>query len=383
MLRSLVTLVLFVCVCRLSQAEDEKLYKCSAWGDPHFTKFPSDENDEPAEVWCQEKGLLTMVKNRYLQGSIRVTEKPYVISDFNYVFFDDEGVPICTINGNQFTSPPDCGDDIKVTKNGEKLTVEYKKRDIVVHIDRFEWNNPLGKYGYSIWLWQSSYLVDQSTGLCTTSCDANTGKALRRRIRAATNDRTTLIQNSASSICQSYISKLVPEFKNTALDRADAITRNAYTSCVTDLQTTGELSFAKVTLEALAINLGTKDLTTNSDVQKIIKDTIAMIKEATGRLDSETTLLKPSLAGGSTLVFDENANAAISCRQSWAGEIHILSASYESRSPSCSLDVTSRVKKLCASSPRFCQFKVTDDLLQNESCAKGGKQLKVTYRCSK
>ena len=83
------------------------------------------------------------------------------------------------------------------------------------------------------------------------------------------------------------------------------------------------------------------------------------------------------------LVVNENAAASVSCRHTWAGEIRIISALYESRSGTCSIDVTSRVKELCASSPRMCQFVASNINLKSKSCEEGNKQLKITYRCSK
>ena len=44
-------------------------------------RFPSDPDDQPAEVWCQQKGLVPMVKNPYVYGSIWVSDKPYLIND--------------------------------------------------------------------------------------------------------------------------------------------------------------------------------------------------------------------------------------------------------------------------------------------------------------
>ena len=72
---------------------------------------------------------------------------------------------------------------------------------------------------------------------------------------------------------------------------------------------------------------------------------------------------------------------SISCVQSSAGVIKIVSASYTSRSSSCSMDATPRVEELCANSAGLCEFVASNLVLQRDPCYGEYKQLTVVFQC--
>jgi len=376
----------FALVFCQSQADDkEKLESCTAWGDPHLTNFPRKENEKVSEVWCQETGWQTLLDNEYLNGYILISPKPYVITSFNFGFFDDDHKRFCVFSENEFSlAPRKCGEDITITKDGNFLTILYKSRDITVTIQKYDWNQPGSPYAYSITVLQPAYLISTSKGLCKTSCDPNSGKALERQQRA--NYDQNLIQKSAENICQIAIATLVPEFKITSLNQMNLDTRNAYSACVTDIRVSGNLMFAKNAVTTLAIKLATKDLPPRSDLQKILDKVYAHIKEINPRIDSAVSQFMDNPTptpskDDNIVVFKENEAGSISCLRTYSGVIKIVSASYGSRSTSCSMDATTRVKEICIKSPRSCQFTVSNTLLQKNPCGNEEKQLKIIYKC--
>jgi len=389
MFRGIVTLVLFVCVFCQSQADDvpETLVTCSAWGDPHVTRFPSDENDKVTEVWCQEAGWKVLLENDHIKTNVLVSQKPYVFNEFNMEFFNENRDSFCPLSDKQFVLPlpEDCGEDITITRNGNFLTIRDKKHDITVTVQRYDYN--LG-HAYSITSVQPAYLVDTSKGLCKTSCDPNSGKALERLRRALSSSHQDLIKKSAEGICEIAISKLVPKFKIILLHQMAKETQNAYSACVTDVRLTGDLTFAKQSVSNLAINLATKNLPAKTNLQPILDKVYSLIDELNPRIDSALsqfmTPKKPTPnKDDETVVYHEEKDASISCLRTYAGVITITSATYESRTSSCSVDVTARVKHICASSPRSCKFNVSNTVLQHDPCNDEPKQLKITFQCIK
>jgi len=358
---------------------------CSAWGDPHLIKFPSKENEKVSEVWCQETGWQTLLENEYINADILVGPKPYVITAFNFAFFNDDHKRFCVLSESEFSlAPRKCGKDITITKDGNFLTILYKSRDITVTIQKYDWNQQDSPHAYSITVLQPAYLISTSKGLCKTSCDPDSGKALDRQRRA--NSDQSSIQKSAENICQIAISTLVPEFKITSLNQMNLDTRNAYSACVTDIRVTGNLMFAKNTVTTLAIKLATKNVPPRSDLQQILNKVYARIKDINARIDSalsqfmDTPTPTPS-KDDNTVVFNENEAASMSCLRTYSGIIKIVSASYGSRSTSCSMDAIERVKEICIKSPRSCQFIVSNTLLQKNPCRNEDKQLKIIYKC--
>ncbi|CAF1647468.1 unnamed protein product, partial [Didymodactylos carnosus] len=64
---------------------EEMMYQCVVWGDPHVTRFPSNETESPSEVWCQEDGLLWLVKNKYIYATNWVSHYPYIVLDVSQI----------------------------------------------------------------------------------------------------------------------------------------------------------------------------------------------------------------------------------------------------------------------------------------------------------
>jgi len=381
MLRILVGLVLVAWVSsQVTDEEGEKPYQCVAWGDPHVTRFPSGPLDQPAEVWCKESGWQTLVKNDYLNGQIHVTDSPFYMDSFSFTFYGNNKKRPCTVTEKDFnTQSKTCSNGVTVTKETDMLVIEDKEHDIKVIIRKALYQPPF----YGFWVYQSSPLIGETTGLCKTSCDAVTGQTINeRRRRAATPDRSAIKEN-ADKICELYISKLVPNFKITTLNKMDYRVKNAYTSCLSDLKLTGDLAFAKASIEMLAITLSTKDLKSNSDFNNIKKEIIALIGKTNSLINNAELPIgnKPSVPSGDfRFIFDESKAATLNCRNTWSGVIKITSASYQSRSGSCATDVTERLTELC-NKKRFCTVNVTNRDLQTSECKGDDKQLKLNYEC--
>ncbi|CAF3573813.1 unnamed protein product [Rotaria socialis] len=113
----------------------EPRYPCTIWGDPHVTRFPSNANEQPQEFWCQDSGLQSIVRNKYVMASMVVSGYPYIVLDFNFVFLNDDGVPICTFNANQFSSiAASCGSDVTINTAPDSISITYDKIDFSVFI---------------------------------------------------------------------------------------------------------------------------------------------------------------------------------------------------------------------------------------------------------
>jgi len=187
------------------------------------------------------------------------------------------------------------------------------------------------------------------------------------------------------------ISKLVPKFKITSLRQMDMDTKNAYSSCVSDVRLTGDLTFAKQSTASLAITLATRNLPAKTNLQPMLDKAYALIKKTDLLIDSalKEFLNSPATSGTSankddkTVVYPENQGASLSCMSTYAGVIRIVSASYDSLSSSCSMDVTERVNKLCATHPRSCKFTVSNTVFPDSPCGDEDKQLKIIFHCSK
>ncbi|CAM4965823.1 unnamed protein product [Rotaria socialis] len=230
----------------------EPRYPCTIWGDPHVTRFPSNANEQPQEFWCQDSGLQSIVRNKYVTASMVVSGYPYIVLDFNFVFLNDDGIPICTFNANQFSSATaSCGSDVTINTGPDSISITYDKIDFSVFIRKTYWGSAYSNIYYSIFVYQSLCLIKMSDGLCKRGCAPITGRRRRAVTQINSSDmNTTLVSAKAKEICQVYIDSFVRVAPKNLTAREIS---NIQSACITDVSNTGDTQFARTGAMVLAI----------------------------------------------------------------------------------------------------------------------------------
>lgn len=75
--------------------QDSSYETCHVWGDPHLLMFPMhpSQADTRAIYWCRSPGRMLILKNKYIEVSVIVTDKPFynenvsqILNLFLYVY---------------------------------------------------------------------------------------------------------------------------------------------------------------------------------------------------------------------------------------------------------------------------------------------------------
>jgi hypothetical protein len=58
---------------------------CQVWADPHLVMFPIDPAQQSLRMsyWCRSPGRMLVLKNKFIEVYVNVTEEPYWNEDVN------------------------------------------------------------------------------------------------------------------------------------------------------------------------------------------------------------------------------------------------------------------------------------------------------------
>lgn len=61
---------------------------CQVWGDPHLVMFPVDPAQQGMRMsyWCQSPGRMLILKNKFIEVYVDVTDAPYFNEDVSQIF---------------------------------------------------------------------------------------------------------------------------------------------------------------------------------------------------------------------------------------------------------------------------------------------------------
>lgn len=73
-------------VFAITDCQDSASGACRLWADPHLLMFPQDEAQEELRMsyHCTKAGRLNVLKNRFIEVTVNVTEEPYWNQDVRY-----------------------------------------------------------------------------------------------------------------------------------------------------------------------------------------------------------------------------------------------------------------------------------------------------------
>ncbi|UJR08900.1 hypothetical protein I4U23_013154 [Adineta vaga] len=277
----------FVCFATSSIFRDElrKVFHLVRWPLLSYSRFPLNRTEQPGESWCRETDIITLLQNKYIHASAWISEHSYIVTEFNLAFFNDQNKQLCVINEHQFTSAPtQCGEDIIITKHRCSISIEYRTKNIIVHIGRTASSSGKHDHFYTIWVWQNLCLIKMSDGLCKTSCQPkNCG---------TTKYEAKISKPSAKKICQIYTSKIAGNLRASSedsgiLSRINNSIQNAYNACIIDLEITGNLEFGKAGVEMLVVNSMTINISSTNSFVSILNQAKTIAKQAIMRSNLE------------------------------------------------------------------------------------------------
>jgi hypothetical protein len=80
--------LLFVVIKQISSQQDPPQGACHVWADPHLVMFPVDPAQQGLRMsyWCQTPGRMLILKNKYIEVYVNVTDAPYWNEDVRKIF---------------------------------------------------------------------------------------------------------------------------------------------------------------------------------------------------------------------------------------------------------------------------------------------------------
>ncbi|CAM2711080.1 unnamed protein product [Rotaria socialis] len=281
----------------------KSLQLCHVWGDPHILQFSQRPTTTRYQYWCKDVGKQQLLKNKYVSATITVHTQNWIIDEFKFTFFDDDGTILCSMDNSQQS----CNSSrIGITRPTlEQMDIIYYTTGIRISVHQLY----LAPW-YDISIWMPAEFTAQSYGLCISpspTCEWEAGiEQLQRRSlpRIPTSNRSKIVQKLADKLCEEYMMAGKSTIIQLGLTPNSVIENAAKLACIDDLKSSGIETFGSGIMHLMmseAISGARPDTYAQLDVlitngATALSPTIANVSQQIDNLITETldTTAQPS-----------------------------------------------------------------------------------------
>ncbi|UJR19187.1 hypothetical protein I4U23_022317 [Adineta vaga] len=251
----MITIVLILAAATGFIHAQSTLYQCSMWGDPQLIQFPKTTLLSGQYSFCSFDGHAILYRSKHVLISVRSARQGDLVLDFNIVLFNDDHVPICTVNALDFRTGQ---------RTHYKLTL-FATLDHITH--------------------------ESTSGMCVQGCIARSIQSQLIERTANMTDVQIVTSALATRVCDLFISQsnnALPRTARSSPGFVDAVRQG----CISDITLTGDSRLAGEGIENIFANALIQEETISvEEISQLTSNISIVATEAAHKAELETERL--------------------------------------------------------------------------------------------
>ncbi|CAF0846989.1 unnamed protein product [Adineta ricciae] len=257
---------------------------CVLWADPHLVKFavhPSLSDRRPS-FYCQSAGPMLVLKNRYIEITVNVTDRPFWNENFEIKLFAGPDT-LCTVSPQNFQCPDK--NFLRVKRLHSTMVIKYDEADdlsVTIYSNTIN-----GRNTYDIHVSQSFNLIRQSYGLCVNEDPAC---ELEHAPNPAGKRKRSLDDENAMKVCDVYMQEAYTTAKKELGNVSSPLNEYARTACINDVSLTGNREWGRSSVSFVAMEALRLSGLVGKERERKLESVVYAVKNAISRGDESSCL---------------------------------------------------------------------------------------------